>query len=866
VIVTGPPTVGNTQPFIDLSDDPYALYRAAPVVQDEWARRRATAAQEYRVRLRDAERFKEDPVYWASRHGIELWSGQREILEAVRDHSQVGVASCHEVGKALALNTDVPTPTGWRTMADLRVGDLVYDERGAQCVVTSVTPTWNVDTYRVTFGDGTEIVTSGDHEWNVWPTQARHLAGGVDRRTRWDLTRKRTTAQLAVDRAHYVKWFIPLTMPIQGDESVELSIPPYLLGLWLGDGDSHGGGLTQHTADVDEILSHVDWPWHVATVSGNVKHIRFRGLTHALAELGVRNDKHIPVSYLRAGAEARRELVRGIMDTDGHCSPCALGGRFDVGQKNKRLADDIAELLAGLGCQITRKTRRVSIYGKDCGNFYVIGATSDFEPFKLKRKLASWRPRSCGSTLRAIKKIEQIETVPTRCITVDSPSHLYLATRSFIPTHNSFSAALVTAWWVDAHPDGEARVVTSAPTDKQVKAILWSEINQLHSRLGLRGRTNLSEWYLGNFMAAFGRKPADQDPTAFQGIHARYMLVVLDEACGIPTELWDAASSLVANVHGKILAIGNPDDEHSRFADNMLRDQDWHKIFIGYEDTPNFTGESVSDSLKEMLIHPRWVDERRRKWGEDSALFISKCRGRFPRGQSPFVCIPVTMAEVCRNVDHPEGTPIEGGIDVGAGGDRTIIRERRGPKVGREATFVDSDPMRTIGNLIEKINEWQLTKVKVDVIGVGWGLVGRLRELSSAHNQPGAVRGETTHSAEVVPFNAAEKARDADRFINRRAEMWWHGRELSRMQAWDLEAIDDDTLQELTTPLYELADSRGRVKIQKKDEVIKVLGRSPDSAEALLMAFYDVPTEGSVGSSLDLSQVDLLEGLTPGRY
>jgi hypothetical protein len=86
------------------------------------------------------------------------------------------------------------------------------------------------------------------------------------------------------------------------------------------------------------------------------------------------------------------------------------------------------------------------------------------------------------------------------------------------------------------------------------------------------------------------------------------------------------------------------------------------------------------------------------------------------------------------------------------------------------------------------------------------------------------------------------------------------------MQAWDLEAIDDDTLQELTTPLYELADSRGRVKIQKKDEVIKVLGRSPDSAEALLMAFYDVPTEGSVGSSLDLSQVDLLEGLTPGRY
>lgn len=430
----------------------------------------------------------------------------------------------------------------------------------------------------------------------------------------------------------------------------------------------------------------------------------------------------------------------------------------------------------------------------------------------------------------------------------------------------SFSAALVTAWWIDAHPDGEAKVVTSAPTDKQVKAILWSEINKLHAKLGLRGRINLSEWYLANnYLAAFGRKPADHDPTAFQGIHSRYTLVVLDEACGMPVELWDAASSLIANVHGKILAIGNPDDEHSRFADNMLRDPDWNKIFIGYEDTPNFTGEEVSESLKEMLIHPRWVTERERKWGRDSALFTSKCRGRFPKGQSPYICIPVTWAEPCQTIDLLEGSTAEGGIDVGAGGDRTIIRERRGPKAGREAVFVDSDPMRTVGMLVEKINEWELKKVKVDVIGVGWGLAGRLKELSSVHNQPGAVRGETKHKAEVVPFNAAEKARDPDKFTNRRAEMWWQGRELSRTQAWDLETVNEDTLQELTTPLYEIVDSNGRIKIQKKDEVIKILGRSPDSAEALLMAFYDVPTQGEM-SPMDLSQYDLLSNLTPGVY
>src|SRR4029079_19602604 len=80
----------------------------------------------------------------------------------------------------------------------------------------------------------------------------------------------------------------------------------------------------------------------------------------------------------------------------------------------------------------------------------------------------------------------------------------------------SFVAATTVAWWLDVHPVGEAFVVTTAPTDKQVKAVLWREINRLHTRAGLAGRTNLSEWYIGKELVAFGLKSADQDPTAFQ--------------------------------------------------------------------------------------------------------------------------------------------------------------------------------------------------------------------------------------------------------------------------------------------------------------------------------------------------------------
>ncbi len=437
--------------------------------------------------------------------------------------------------------------------------------------------------------------------------------------------------------------------------------------------------------------------------------------------------------------------------------------------------------------------------------------------------------------------------------------HKQVSVRSCHEVGKSYIAAVTSTWWIDVHPPGEAFVLTTAPSDKQVKAILWREINRLHSRLGLQGRTNLSEWYIGKELVAMGRKPNDYDPTAFQGIHARYFLIVLDEACGIPKELWDAASTLGANMNSRTLAIGNPDDEHSEFA-TTVTSPDWHDIRVAYWDTPNFTDEPVSDSLKEMLIHPDWVAERERKWGRGSALFTSKCEGEFPRGTSPYTVVPITMAETCRQVELPAADPVEAGIDVGAGGDRTVIRERRGRRAGRQQIFIDSDPMRTVGNLARCIVEWGVTRVKIDPIGVGWGVMGRLKELSSKHNPT----GPCTHHAEVIGWNVAEAPTPGkeDQFLNKRAEMWWNGRELSRLQQWDLSDVDDDVIQELTTPLYVTMDSKGKVKIQPKEDIIKVLGRSPDLAEALLLAFVDTTSEAYV-SDQDMASVDLLRDVQP---
>src|SRR5262249_55451908 len=116
----------------------------------------------------------------------------------------------------------------------------------------------------------------------------------------------------------------------------------------------------------------------------------------------------------------------------------------------------------------------------------------------------------------------------------------------------SFLAGRIVAWWLDVWPPGEAFVVTSAPTGAQVQAILWKEIGRAHAKGNLRGRVTQTEWHLrmpaGNEeLIAFGRKPSDYSPTSFQGIHARRVLYVFDEACGMPGSLWEAADSLIAN-------------------------------------------------------------------------------------------------------------------------------------------------------------------------------------------------------------------------------------------------------------------------------------------------------------------------------
>ncbi len=446
-------------------------------------------------------------------------------------------------------------------------------------------------------------------------------------------------------------------------------------------------------------------------------------------------------------------------------------------------------------------------------------------PIDYTRDPAGWTRDKLGEWPWS-KQVEIMESVR---------DNRHTAVMSCHDTGKSYTAARLASWWIDAHAPGEAFVVTTAPTGAQVKAILWREINRAHKKGGLIGRCNQLEWWIGNEMVAFGRKPADTDPQAFQGIHQRYLLVIIDEACGVPKVMWDAVETLATNEYARVLAIGNPDDPATQFKRVTEPGSDWNVIQISYTDTPAWTGEQVPSNLLLDLISPTWIEERRKMWGENSPLWTSKALGQFPEYSTDTV-IPLPMVrELQKREDWPvELEPVSQlGVDVGAGGDFTSIRHRLGRSPGEVVRDHTSDAGNVVGKVVEFANRVEATRIKVDTIGIGWGVVGWLQD----RVREGVLRPDT----DVVPVNVGERAWDGTRFPRLRDEVWWMGRELTQDAGWDLRNLDDDTLGQLIAPKYK-PDPGGRTKVEPKEETRERLGRSPDDADALLLAFYDPPT------------------------
>lgn len=364
-------------------------------------------------------------------------------------------------GKALALDTPLPTPSGWTTMEAVKKGDLLFDENGSVCCVIATSEVMHDhDVFLVKFDDGTEIVADADHRWltetRAAMVSARRSTGGgfggvgnaiyqeSQRRNYPEIVTTREiseTLRCSDGRAnHSVLMGEAIWMPYIPD----LPLDPYLLGVWLGDGTRRQGNFTTMDVEIVEAFRcEFTVTQHSYLGSGRAKRYGVIGLAERLKRAQVFDHKHLPGEYLRSSIDQRWSLLCGLMDTDGTVDH--RNGSCSFTQSKPEMMHGFRELLSSLGIKSSLgDTKILRVDGKE---FYSV--TCFFKapraPFRLQRKIDLWRAPQRGHTHRRIVDVQPVESVPVKCVAVDSPSHLYLAGETMIPTHNTHLAYLIIA-------------------------------------------------------------------------------------------------------------------------------------------------------------------------------------------------------------------------------------------------------------------------------------------------------------------------------------------------------------------------------------------------------------------------------------
>ena len=329
--------------------------------------------------------------------------------------------------KGLAVDTPIPTPAGWTTMGAIAEGDTVFDMDGQPVAVREVSDVKNIGCYRLTFGNGQTIVCDEEHFWVA-------RIGWKQSREGWDTL---PIAQLFEAKQQGKPVTIPVADMLALPEA-DLEIDPWVLGFWLGDGATGSARVTTCPEDLPDIIEGIRaGGYEVGAVRPDPRSralaVGILGLKRQLREAGLLGSKHVPSAYLRGSAGQRLGLLQGLMDADGWIDEAR--GRVYFGSTDELLTDAVAELARSLGEQVSRNKQTKRGFGKKVISHVVMWQPTVC-PFVLKRKRDRFRTRSIPA-YRAVKSIERIPSVPTRCIGVDSPTRTYLAGVDMIPTHNT---------------------------------------------------------------------------------------------------------------------------------------------------------------------------------------------------------------------------------------------------------------------------------------------------------------------------------------------------------------------------------------------------------------------------------------------
>lgn len=547
--------------------------------------RKCAASAEYFI---DTYCQIQHPVQGSIRFALRPY--QKRIVAALAGNRLSIVLAPRQIGKALPLSTEIPTPTGWTTMSNINVGDYVLGANGKPTQVVAATEVMkDRPCYEVEFSTGEKIVCDANHDWTV-----TDISGGGPTHQYGSKTVTLTTEQLYNRSLHIstkqgkyrqynfsVQVAKPLDLP-----DADLPLAPYVLGAWLGDGTSSAPDITNYIDD-REIIAHCEelgltTRTYESTRGSNTLRVYFRGLHALLEKCGVLYNKHIPISYLRASYEQRLELMRGLMDTDGTVTKT---GGCELTLANKRLADDAFELVCSLGLKPTIIKRCVKGFTRYTITFKPF--SSNIQPFRLTRKAerVQYQPaatRTRSTFKREIVNIVPVESQAVRCIQVDAADHLYLVTRSMIPTHNSWIAGAFLLWYAMFHFE-KTVLVASNKNDNAMEMIHRCKFMYEHVPHWLKCGLMDDGWNKHSLSFDNGSRIISQATSENTGRGLSISLLFLDEFAfvrdSIAEEFWTSVSPTLAT-GGSCIICSTPNGDTNRFA------QLWRGANIPSTDNP----------------------------------------------------------------------------------------------------------------------------------------------------------------------------------------------------------------------------------------------------------------------------------------
>lgn len=341
-------------------------------------------------------------------------------------------------GKALSISTPIPTPSGWTTMNDLKIGEIIFSDTGEQCKIIAITEVmYDRPCYKVTFSDSTSIIADESHQW---------LTMTAEDRRKGQLGSIKTTKEI---QNTILKSQGRLNHSISTNKSLHcqytnLPIDPYLYGVWCGDGASLHATITIGEPEVVSLVTKAaqGHGWEVKKYGNSITFGISGGMQATLRQMEVLGNKRIPQNYLRASVQQRIALLRGLMDSDGYVSKI---GDCEFTTIHKTIAESVAELIRSLGCKVNIREGDAKLNGKFISKKYRLIFCPPFQVFKLSRKARVLTEANAKKVHHKVAKnqkhyiqsVEFIGSVPVRCIEVDSPSKLFLCGERMVPTHNS---------------------------------------------------------------------------------------------------------------------------------------------------------------------------------------------------------------------------------------------------------------------------------------------------------------------------------------------------------------------------------------------------------------------------------------------